>query len=295
LKTLKLTAQLEDEVVEQLKQNRVKMDATYYDLLVSGDESTEVITPDGRTLFKVIRAVIDPLTNDSAFDTFEKAYQRESAAYRGIAGGFDPDPHASSVSVGYLDRTARHGVKPCRETSFTLKNAALFGQAIPYIQAVDAVFRDHMPRQWFYQRFAASYANGWNIGDSCFSTVAVNQNFQTACHTDKGDLKGSFGVLTCFKRGDFSGGELIFPKYRVAVDFRDGDVLLANVHEVHGNTPIVPLGARHLRMSCVFYFRERIMQCGTPEQEEAFLNRRKTGDPLFGYVLERGEFVPDRN
>lgn len=294
MKKLVVTQQMSDAAVEQLKEDRVKMDSTYYDLLVLGDESVEVIA-DGRTLFKVVRGVIDPLINDGAFDVFEKAYQAGSAAYRGIAAGNDPDPHASSVSVGYLDRTARHGVKPCRETAFSLKNAALFSKALPYIQAVDGVFRTHMPRQWFYQRFAASYANGWNIGDSCFSTVAVNQNFQTAAHTDKGDLKGSFGVLTCFKRGEFAGGELVFAKYGVAVDFRDGDVLLANVHQVHGNAPIIPLAAMHLRMSCVFYFRERIMQCGTPEQEEAFLNRRKTGDPLFGYVLENGKFIPDRD
>lgn len=295
MKTIYLQTELSDEFVQQLKEQRVKMDSTYYDFCVRGDEDTEVITPDGRTLFKVIRDVIDPVTNDSASEGFEKAYQRESAAYRGIAAGDNADPHASSVSVGYLDRTARHGVKPCRETSFTLKNAGLFNiNAVPYIKAVDDVFRNHMARHWFYQRFAASYSNGWTIGDSCFSTVTVNQNFQTACHTDKGDLKGSFGVLTCFKRGDFTGGELIFPKYRVAVDFRDGDVLLANVHEVHGNAPIIPLGARYLRMSCVFYFRERIMECGTPEQEKDFLNRRETGDPLFGWLLERGEFIPKK-
>jgi len=152
---LEVTQQLSDEAVEQLKQDRVKMDSTYYDTLVTGDENVEVFA-DGRTPFRVVRDVIDPLSNDNAFDVFEKAYQSGSAAYRGIAAGVEPDPHASSVSVGYLDRTARHGLKPCRETTFSLKNAALFGEAIPYIQAVDDVFRTYMPRHWFYQHFVAS-------------------------------------------------------------------------------------------------------------------------------------------
>jgi len=291
MKTVEVTQQLDIEQVEQLIKNKVRLNHSSYDVLVDGDEDTEVVTPDG-TLFKIVRNVLRKEECNAAFEVFEKAYQGGSGAYRGTAAGADPDPHASSVSVGYLDRTGRHGVKPCRETSFILKDRNLFAGAITYIRAVDDVFRQQMRRHWFYQKFASVYANNWVVGDSCFSTVAVNQNFQTATHRDNGDLRGSFGVLTCFKRGIFSGGQLCFPRYRVAVDFNDGDVLLANVHEAHGNMPLVPVTEDYLRMSCVFYFRERILQCGTPEQEEAFLLRRETGDPLFGWLLERGEWLP---
>jgi thymine dioxygenase len=124
------------------------------------------------------------------------------------------------------------------------------------------------------------------IEDTTFSSIAVNQNFQTAIHTDQGDLKGSFGVLMCFKRGDFTGGELIFPKFRVAVDFREGDVLLADVHEAHGNTPILGEPGEFTRMSCVFYFRERILHCGSVMEEAEFLYRRKVGDPLIGWLID---------
>ena len=34
------------------------------------------------------------------------------------------------------------------------------------------------------------------------------------------------------------GGCLVFPKYRIAVDIRSQDVLLCDVHEYHGNSPI---------------------------------------------------------
>lgn len=36
----------------------------------------------------------------------------------------------------------------------------------------------------------------------------------------------------------FKRGELYFPKYRVSVDYRLTDVILADVHELRGNFPI---------------------------------------------------------
>src|SRR5262249_23601722 len=103
-------------------------------------------------------------------------------------------------------------------------------------------------------------------GRTPFTTITCNKSWRTAAHIDKGDLKEGFGVRCCL--GDFGGCDLVFPRYKTAVRYREGDVLLANVHEVHGNTPLlnpdgsVPVvGREPERLVCVFYYQEKMEQC----------------------------------
>jgi hypothetical protein len=66
-------------------------------------------------------------------------------------------------------------------------------------------------------------------------------------------------------------------------------VLLADVHEVHGNTPLLnpdgttpKLDEEPERLVTVFYYQEKMDRClGTPEEEMEFVNNRKKGDPMF--------------
>jgi hypothetical protein len=66
----------------------------------------------------------------------------------------------------------------------------------------------------------------------------------------------------------------------VAVDLHDGDLILMDAHDWHGNVPIycrcsgTPLnglcedcGAE--RISVVAYFRTKIAECGSPDEEMA--------------------------
>jgi hypothetical protein len=70
--------------------------------------------------------------------------------------------------------------------------------------------------------------------------------------------------------GNYTGGYLIAPEYRVAVNVRPGDLLLINNHEVmHGNTPIVLGDDQAERISLVCYFREKMMELGSWEYEQA--------------------------
>jgi hypothetical protein len=94
-------------------------------------------------------------------------------------------------------------------------------------------------------------------------------------------------VMCCL--GDFEGCDLVFPRYKTAVRYREGDILLANVHAVHGNTPLlnrdgtVPtVGQEPERLACVFYYQENMDLCErTVDAEKKWLNRRKPGDPLW--------------
>ena len=114
-------------------------------------------------------------------------------------------------------------------------------------------------------------------GITPFTTITCNKSYRTAAHIDDGDLKEGFGVMCCL--GDFEGCDLVFPRYKTAVRFREGDILLANVHQVHGNTPLLnpngtepELDEEPERLTCVFYYQENMDHCSdTPEKEMEFV------------------------
>ena len=106
--------------------------------------------------------------------------------------------------------------------------------------------------------------------------MTVNKNWQTAVHQDAGDFPDGLGNLTVLEAGDYTGGYFCLPQYRVAVDVRNYDCLLADVHTWHGNTPIIPVkpGRRFVRLSLVMYYRNDMIFCGSVEEE---LARAKKG------------------
>jgi len=175
--------------------------------------------------------------------------------------------------IGYADRSARFPY--CRLTAYSLNNHSDFLNAIPYIQTVDSVFAEYMPARYAAQRAAIEQTDPhFYISGTVFTTVTVNMSWQTAVHTDKGDYRPRFGVLTCIRKGKYSGGYLVLPKYGVGVDMRTGGILLVNVHEWHGNTKLYPHG-RYERLSQVFYYREKMLECGTPQEELERAKRQK--------------------
>jgi len=107
----------------------------------------------------------------------------------------------------------------------------------------------------------------WVVPGTPFTTITVNNTYPTGVHTDKGDLDAGFSNLTVVRRGSYSGGIFLFPAYRVGVDMADGDLLLMDAHEYHGNTPLELASDDAERISVVAYYRTRMVECGNAEQE----------------------------
>lgn len=173
----------------------------------------------------------------------------------------------NSGIAGYYGRYPR--IPYCRQTAYTAEHVAEWKTARPFIQAVDAVFSRELPERYQAQAEVARRSSpDFVIPGTTFSTITINRNWRTACHKDAGDLHEGFGVLSALEgaEGSYDGGYFIIPKYGVAVDLRGGDVLLADVHQWHGNSKIVGRG-RWARYSFVFYFREGIIECGSAEEE----------------------------
>lgn len=124
-----------------------------------------------------------------------------------------------------------------------------------------------------------------------FTTITVNKTFRTAAHRDAGDFSnGLSNLLVLSNNGNYSGGYLILPEVRVAVNVRPGDLLLVNNHEyIHGNTPIELHDETAERISLVCYLREKMLELGTKEYEDHRYNyvesRRKNPEhPLQRYL-----------
>jgi hypothetical protein len=107
-----------------------------------------------------------------------------------------------------------------------------------------------------------------------FTTLAINHNFRTKMHKDSGDLKNVMSCIAAF--GQWTGGELVFPQYGLAVALAEGDVAMFDPHEFHANLPMVGN-----RTSVVFYAREKMDRCEELTAEVERAAKRKRGTPLY--------------
>lgn len=273
-------------------------------------EDADVFKPDGSLLLRFRKNVLPAPACRAAYENLRTA--ASTSFNRGLAGGLilegptsiDRRPAArtsgtriqpirrdgtvsnttyarnvESGIVGYFDRSARFPF--CRMTAFNLSHPERFLASMPYFQAVDRVFAEEVPERYAAQMAVVERTHpDFYIHGTAFTTVTVNKNWQTAVHKDQGDLKAGFGVLTVLQAGHYEGGLFVLPRYRVAVDIRTADVLMVDVHEWHGNTPIVGKPGTYERISCVFYYRENMEHCGSASEELEFAKTRPVGSPI---------------
>jgi len=185
--------------------------------------------------------------------------------------------NASTSIIGYYDRYTRFPF--CRQTAFNLNNPKGFLDIIPYIQAADRVFAKNVPDRYANQLSAVHKTKAnWVIHRTAFTTMTVNKNWQTKVHIDAGDLKEGFGIMAALRAGHYDGCYLVFPAFRIAVDMQTAGLLMADVHELHGNTPLIGVKGFYERVSIILYYREKMQQCLRPE-EELERAKRYFGDP----------------
>jgi hypothetical protein len=286
---IRLTSCLTDAAAAALKAKF--LDWRHYDTLLAG-EDVDVYKPDGTPLLLLRHRALKEEVCRRAYPALRHAAR--PTQNRGVAagGGRSPRrkrdgsqsktayaPGVESGIIGYFDRTAREPY--CRTTAFTWEEVHEWRAAQPFIAAVNGVFAQAMPARHAAQmRAVRATRPEWVIGGTAFTTVTVNRNYRSATHKDKGDLPAGFGVLSVLRAGEYEGGHLVFPQYRVAVDLHPRDVLMADVHEWHGNTALVGEEGRYERISCVFYYRTNMRHCLSPSQERERAKRRRRGDPL---------------
>jgi hypothetical protein len=279
------------------------LDEYSFDTLVQDDAT--VLKPDGTPLLIYRKNVLDAKVCRGAYEALVAA--AKPSKNRGMAAGvvakrvqskagattrtrIRPLKKDGTVSktdesgvavrsgiVGYYDRYDR--TPYCRLTAFALEHPERFSAALPFVGQVDKIFASEVPDRYAAQKaIVAKTHPDFFIHGTAFTTITVNRNWQTAVHQDVGDYRPGFGVMAVLERGTYRGGFLVFPQYRVAVDMRMRGVCMANVHEWHGNTPIIGLKGAFDRVSCVFYYRENMYRCGSAAQELERAKNKQIGE-----------------
>ncbi len=256
-----------------------------FDVLLTG--RAKVLKPDGSPLCVYLPGVLKPWTDNDVIYGILHELRTLTTANRGTSSGAGVvksesgkryAPATASTIVGAFDPNSYR--RYCRLTAWTGRNLPKWEELHPFLGAIAQQFGQHVP-----DRFRAQVEQvrrtqaAWLIPGTPFTTVTVNNTYPTGMHTDKGDLDAGFSTLACLRRGgSYTGGNLMFPEYRVAVDMQDGDLLLMDAHEWHANSALVcQCGTRLFglceacgaeRISVVSYFRTAMVACGDPATEE---------------------------
>lgn len=193
--------------------------------------------------------------------------------------------------AGFYDRYPR--IPFGRPTSYTERHPETFAKCYPFARKLDQEFARLLPERYGYQKALADATDKrFLIGeDTTFTTITVNtttddRNARMACHRDAGSLNEGFSNLTVIGDGkkSWKGGYLICPEVRVAINVRPGDLLLVdNMRIIHGNSPIEAPddGSEMLRMSLIFYYREKMKLLGSWEYEalrRQFVDERRLNE-----------------
>ena len=203
---------------------------------------------------------IKPLSREERAKATEEVMTMMSLTTYGTA--------VNSGIAGWFDRYPR--IPYGRATSYTANSFDKFKMSYPFLQSLSRGFKELLPWRYNNQMEAANKVDpAFLVPETPFTTITVNKTFRTAAHYDAGDLNsGLSNLLTLSNDGNYTGGYLIAPEYRVAVNVRPGDLLLINNHEVmHGNTPIECAEGSE-RISLVVYFREKMLELGSKKYED---------------------------
>lgn len=166
----------------------------------------------------------------------------------------------------------------CRKTAFAKHYFEKFQKGIPFVEYIDKKYAELCPEHHRKQMAIAMGTNrNYRIADTSFTTVTVNRNFQTAVHKDAGDYPDGFGNLIIYREGEYKGAYFCLPEFRAAIDMQNCDILFADVHRWHGNTPFLETSKDYLRIAFVMYYREYMYLCKQPSQELFNIKMNQTG------------------
>lgn len=254
-----------------------------YNVLLTGP--TRVFMPDGKPLCVYLPGAMRDVVTGEQYEVLH-SLRTVTTDNRGLAGasrrvqvGQQKRSYSKNLASSLIGAIDPGGTfKFCRLTAWTGKNLPEWEALRPALQGVAERMREHVPDRYAAQMEEISRTHpDWVVPGTPFTTVTVNNTYPTGVHTDKGDLDKGFSTIFCLRRGEYTGGRFVFPEYRVAVDLQDGDLILMDAHQWHGNTAIVcACGERRTscctvcgaeRISVVSYMRTAMTRCGSEAEE----------------------------
>lgn len=276
-----------DEEMEKHK-NKLIARTSIKDII---SEDTDVYTEDNKLLLKFRKKNLNKNKIKDFYDNVIHFAQKSYTTNRGSASGsktknISENPKVMSNVIGYMDnfspkqkylltqqhKTVKYNVRECR---FNADFPEKYEKLIPLIQDIDHYYKKLVP-EYYKKQIKKANQTFFRIPKTSFTTITTNVNFQTSIHKDKGDDKDGFGNLTVIEEGNYSGAETCFPQYGIGVDVRTGDVLFMDVHEWHGNLPMVKKTPDAIRLSIVCYLRYNVWKNTIKISKSQMIKHNKT-------------------
>jgi hypothetical protein len=312
---LRLRTRIPDSELAELV-GKVLNEENAYDVLLTGP--AKVRRPDGSLLCIYLPGALRDVfaeTWSTLAAIRRNSYNRGAAsgskrvAQPGNAGRSKTRPIMSAM-LGAFDPYG--GNQFCRLTAYTSEHPEAMAALSPVFCRVAELFAEHVPGRYAVQmEYAQRTRPEWVIPGTPFTTITVNNTYSTGIHKDEGDLEAGFSCLAVARHGDYTGGTFCWPEHRLAVDLRDGDLVLMDAHAWHGNTwircaacgdELSKPGHRCLqqpfegatpeprwtaeppeRVSIVCYYRTLMTECGSADAElarQAELREKLNADRL---------------
>jgi hypothetical protein len=261
---------MSDDAISNLKGTFVKK--SQISLIIDSD--ADVYTNDNKLLLKFRKNKLPLNQVDKFYDNVIQYARNNYTSNRGSASGtrknanMKTNAKVASNVIGYMDtfspqqkfllkkqnRTVKYNVRECR---FNMLYPEKYKELIPLVQSIDKYYKKLIPAQ-FGKQYRKAKQTHFKISNTSFTTITTNVNFRTTMHQDKGDDAEGFGNLTVIERGEYKGAETCLPQYGIGVNVRNGDVLFMDVHEWHGNLPMIPESKDATRLSIVCYLRHNV-------------------------------------
>lgn len=256
------------------------------------NHNCDVYTEEGKLLMRFRKNALTKKNTKKFYDNIIK-FAHNTSSNRGSTTGAETkkknvkdNPHVMSNIFGYFDRWSpsqkfvfkKLGIKPqvdVRETRFNMESPEKYKKTVPLLREIDRLYKELAP-EYYKKQYKKAKETFFKIDNTSFTTVTTNINFQTTVHTDKGDDVEGFGNLVTFETGSYSGAETCFPQYGIGVDVRETDFLLMDVHEPHGNLPLILNSPETERMSIVCYLRKGVWEKTRNKTKKFFEKHRKT-------------------
>lgn len=254
-----------------------------YNVLLTGP--CRVYEPNGKLLAVYLPGAMAGHITEAQYEVLH-SLRRETTNNRGMASGTLGTKvgeqkrtyfgHVSSNILGAFEPAGTF--KFCRTTAWTGRHLPEWRLLQPALAHVASLME-----QWAPDRHAAQMEEisathpDWVVPGTPFTTITVNNTYPTGVHTDKGDLDKGISTIFTLRRGQYTGGRLVLPEFRLAVDMQDNDLLIFNAHQWHGNTALIcacgekrtkscdDCGAE--RISVVSYMRTAMTKCGSEAEE----------------------------
>ncbi|QDP61348.1 MAG: hypothetical protein Unbinned3904contig1002_30 [Prokaryotic dsDNA virus sp.] len=184
-------------------------------------------------------------------------------------------PTKSSV-FGALPRVALRN-DFCRFSNKTIEEKQNFNKLFTFQNTLCEIYKKYLPELYNYDLSKARELidDDYRLVDTPYTTANINVNHAIKYHTDSGNIKGSFSNVLILKEY-CTGGELVLPDYRIALEQSDGALcIFRGQEEIHGVMPLKPYKENFYRASIVYYTLAQLHHCYPYKEEVTRLNIKK--------------------